>query len=110
MIPLVTTTVTIDRGTSTGDPYESDTVTAVATDVDAHISGPSGSDQRVGGSQEVVDAVLLAPTTPMILRGDQVTDNVTGDAWTVTWVRTRTGLGLAHQRAGLVAVAGGSGG
>lgn len=108
---LATTTLTISRPASDGDPYETAAVTSVATGVAGHVSAPSGSDQRVGGAQEVVDAVLLVPgRTPTILRSDIVADELTGETWRVTWTRARLGLGLDHQKAGLVAVKGGSGG
>lgn len=107
---LATSTFAISRPAVDGDPYETAAVTSIATGVAAHLSAPSGNDQRVGGDQEVVDAVLLAPPTPTLVRGDIVLDEATSESWRITWTRARLGLGLDHQKAGLVAVKGGSGG
>lgn len=107
---LASTTVTIARSNGTGDPYVDVTPAAVADGVQAHISTPTGSDARVGGAQEIVDAVLLTETDPVLQRADRVTCETTGDTYTITWVRRRTGLGLDHQQAGLVAVKGAANG
>lgn len=103
---LATTTVRIDRPAQAADPYETTTSSTLAAGVAAHISTPSGNDLRVGGKTEVVDAVLLIDRTPVLLRTDLVVDETTGDTWQVTWTRQRIGLGLDHQKAGLVAVKG----
>jgi hypothetical protein len=107
---LASTTVTVTRTDGTGDPYVDATPSEVAERVRAHISAPTGSDARVGGAQEIVDAVLLTEVTPALQRADRVTCETTGDTYTITWVRRRTGLGLDHQQAGLVAVKGASNG
>jgi hypothetical protein len=110
MLPVTTTTVTvIDQG-GIGDPYEAGTATTVATGVPAHIGSPSGMESRLGGEREVVDAVLHIDVTPLLTRSYVVVDEQTDETWSITWVRTRIGLGLDHQRAGLVAVKGGAGG
>lgn len=110
MIPLATTTVTVRRGSGTGDPYEADTATVVASRLPAHVSGPGGSADDVGGAQEVVDARLLMDITPCLTRIDRVTDEQTGRTYEVVWSRVRQGLGLDHQVAGLRAVAGSANG
>lgn len=111
MLTLPTTTVTITRPDGTGDPYvEPATPSTIATAAPAHISAPSGTDARVGGDQETVDAVLLIDITPALTRLDIVADDLTGETYNVTWTRRRTGLGLDHQKAGLVAVKGGASG
>lgn len=106
---LATTTVRVERPAQDGDPYESTSSSTLADGVPAHISTPSGADLRIGGKTEVVDAILLAPKCPVLVRTDLVVDETTGDTWQVTWTRVRIGLGLDHQKAGLVAVKGASG-
>jgi hypothetical protein len=111
VLVLSTTTVGIRRPTQDDDPYETPaTPTTIATGVPAHISAPSGADARVGGKEELVDAVLLVDTTTPLQRIDLIDDELTGETYSVTWTRQRTGLGLDHQKAGLVAVKGGASG
>lgn len=106
---LSTTTVTIVEPDGSGDPYvDPGPAATIGAGVPAHISDPSGSDRRVGGDQEIVDAVLLIDVTPVLSRTMLVTDDVTGERYAVRWCRRRTGLGLDHQKAGLVAVKGGA--
>jgi hypothetical protein len=106
---LVTTdSVTIERTAGTGDPYESATVTTIATATPARISAPSGDDLVVGGAKEVVDAVLYLDPAPVLAFGDIVVDEATDERYRVAWVRQRRGLGLDHQHAGLTAVKGGA--
>ncbi|MGK2948990.1 MAG: hypothetical protein ACSLFP_10475 [Acidimicrobiales bacterium] len=100
MLPLATTTITIERPSST-DPYETPTTTDVACGVAAHIGSPSGNEVDQGGQQERVDAVLLAKAGIGLLHTDLVVDDGTGDRYRVVWVRQRQGLGLDHTRAGL---------
>lgn len=107
---LATTTVRVERPAQDADPYETTSTATLATGVPAHISAPSGADQRIGGDAEVVDAILLTDRTPVLVRTDIVVDETTGDTWQVTWTRVRIGLGLDHQKAGLVAVKGAAGG
>lgn len=110
MLLLTTTTVTIAQPAGGGDPYEAAVLTVVAAGVPANVTSPTGRDARVGGDQELVDALLTIDTTPVLDRTMRVTDDVTGELWDITWCRRRTGLGLDHQVAGLVAVKGGSNG
>lgn len=106
MIPLATTTVTLRRTGGGADPYEPDDLGFVATGVAAHVDVPAGAELVVGGRQEDVNARLLLGPTPVVVPGDDVDDDTTGECWRVTWVRRRTGLGLDHQVAGLRAVKG----
>lgn len=103
MIPLATTTVAIEAA-DTPEPYEATTYTARATGVAAHISGPNGAERAGQDGGERIDAVLLCDAT--VARNDRVTDEATGAVYRVAWALTRTGLGLGHTRAGLVATAG----
>lgn len=107
MLTLPTTTVTIGRP-APGDPYEPAATTVVETERPATISAPTGREMAVGGSQEVVDAVLLTTPDVSLTQYDTVTDNGTGEVWQVSWVRRRLGLGLDHTQAGLMAVKGGA--
>lgn len=102
MLPLTTTTVTVEAA-STPEPYEGTTWSARGT-FPAHISGPSGTERPGVDGGERIDAVLLVDTT--VASGDRVTDQGTGQVFRVAWSLTRTGLGLDHTRAGLVAAAG----
>lgn len=111
MLTVPTTTVTITRANGDGDPYEEPATPAtIAVALPAHISGPSGADLRVGGAQEIIDAVLLIDVAPALERADLVADDLTGASYRTTWSVRRTGLGLDHQKAGLVAVKGGANG
>lgn len=109
MLPLATTTVTVVEQATSGDPYETATSTTVATGVRAVIGSPTGVDARVGGDQEVVEAAGELDGT-YATRTCRLVDEHTGDVWQVVWVRNRVGLGLDHQRVGLVAVQGGASG
>lgn len=106
MIPLSTTTVTIERPTAGADAFEAVTYAEVAVAVPGHVSSPSGTEARGSGTQEAVSATLaLVPGTD-VRRQDRVTDDSTGDIWQVEWVRARQGLGLDRVVAGLNAVTG----
>lgn len=110
-LPLTTTTVTIERVTeAANDPTDAPTVSTVAAGVPADIGSPAGTDQVVGGSRELVDAVLLVNPDVDLQRGDSVVDDLTGESWRLAWLRERTGLGLDHLRGGLQRVKGAAGG
>ena len=110
MIPLATTTITVKVLASGDDPYNDAAVSVLATGVRAHFGHPSGSERLVGGQEEKVDMVLSCDPVVGLSHYCRVTDDSTAETWDVLWVRKRTGLGLDHQRAGLQAVSGGSGG
>ena len=101
---LPTTSVTVAAADAAAEPFEPSTPTVRATGQTAHISAPSGSERVGDAGGERIDAVLLCDTT--VARGDTVTDEATGTAYRVAWVHARTGLGLDHTRAGLVATTG----
>ena len=105
-----TTTVTIVRPDASGDPYEAATTITVATGVRAHISAPSGNDLAIGGDKEVISAVAYLPAGTTVTRADQITDDQTGDTYTVAWSHARRGLGLDHVQLGLRAVEGAANG
>lgn len=102
MIPLATTTVVVEARTA-AEPYEAATYTERGTYA-AHVSGPSGAERQGDAGGERIDAVLLTEGT--VARDDRVTDQGTGAVYRVAWSLARTGLGLDHTRAGLVATAG----
>lgn len=107
MLPLITTSVDVDRPTPAVDPDDPGTLVRLFTGLSGHVGSPSGDSVVAGGQQELVDAVLyVALTDPAIDAGDIVTDLGTGDIWRVTFARTRRGLGLDHQAAGLRSVIG----
>jgi hypothetical protein len=112
MLPLATTTVTVERpAVQDGDPDDDwfdQAPTVIAAGMACTITSPSGDDSVVAGHKEVVDAVLHAPPTPLLTHLDLVVDDTSGDRWRIVWVRRRQGLGLDHQVAGLRAVTGGA--
>lgn len=110
MLILATTTITVIEQGDDGDPYETGTSTTLATGVPACIGSPQGDETRLGGEREQVDAVVNLDITPALGRSCVVVDELTGERWSVTWVRRRSGLGLDHQRAGLRAVKGAASG
>ena len=105
---IPTTSVTIARPSGDGDPYEAARTAQVARGVRAHVSGLSPSSQRTGGAQQVVDATLFLDVAVPLRKMDRVTDEVTGETYTVTWAVLKIGLGLDYQKAGLVRVDGGA--
>lgn len=107
MIPLATTTITVRRP-SGGDPTDAPSFDRVARGVRAVISAPSGSQNVVGGNQEVVDAALSCDPTA-IERTDLIEDDTTGDTYAIVWARQRVALGLDHTTAGLRKVTGAAG-
>lgn len=108
-LPLVTTTVDVDRPTSASDPDEPGTLVRLFTAIGAHISVPSGDTVVAGGRQELVDALgYVDLTDPALDAGDIVTDRTTGDTWRTTFARRRQGIGLDHQALGLRIVEGAS--
>lgn len=104
---LSTTAVRIEYPTTlSGDGEESISWAVRDTERAAHLSGPSGAEQVNGGQRSVYDAVLYVDSGCEVARYDRVTDLRTGLVWQVSWVQPRTGLGLDHVKAGLVAVDG----
>lgn len=97
---MATTTVTLQDRSAT-EPYEAPTWTTAASGVAAHIGQPSGQERFVGGSQEALDAVLLAEAGTEVEHTQRVVDDITGDTFEVVWVQDRQGLGLDHVKAGL---------
>lgn len=109
MIPLATTTVTVRRPTDdTQDLTDQPAYETVASMIPAAITAPAGSGTAVGGRQEQIDA-QLAVDPMVLLLGDLVDDDATGDTYTVAWTFQRNGLGLDHVTAGLRKVRGAGG-
>lgn len=99
-VPLATTTITVTRPAVGDDPYDGAVSTStIATGVRAHISAPSGREQRQGGSQETVDFRLDCDTVDL-RHGDTVTD-AAGEAYEVIWAQPRAAFGLDHVAAGV---------
>lgn len=107
-LPLAVTTITVRRPPA-GDPYEPATAPVIATGVRAVIGSPSGSERRIGGQLSEITDVLNCDVTDLDHR-DLVDDEVTGESYSVEWVRKRIGLGLDHVKAGLRQTKGGSSG
>ena len=105
-LPLTTTTVTIEDIPPGVDPYDDQTYSVSGSGVPAVISGPSGTDVRIGGDQQTITAILLCENTVPIHPSSRVTDDTTGRVYTVSWVNERYELGLGHIKAGLYEVTG----
>ena len=102
MLPLTTTTVTIERPAANIDPYEDATTwTTISTGVPGVVSGNAGLDVRVGGDQSTLLAQLHIDNGYDLRKSDRVTDATSGEVWYVTWVRNRYELGLEYTAAGL---------
>lgn len=110
MIPLATTTITVERTEllATADPY--DAVTAnpetVASGVRAHLSAPGGIERQRGQSQQEDVAWRLACDPCEMTADCIVVDDATGDRFEIEWARLRTGLGIDHIEASLRQVTG----
>jgi hypothetical protein len=109
MLPLATTTVTVERPEG-GDPYEPQDATTVSTGTPGHVSAPSGREVDRGGELEAISAVLLTDSGIDLAHTDLVLDEGTGERYRVAWVDHRRGLGLDHTKAGLVRYQGGANG
>lgn len=106
MIPFATTTITVRRPAPTDEPYETPGPTSVvASGVRAHISTSRGSENVVGGDQEVVYFRLTCDPVDLD-HADFVDDEATGLVYDCEWARLRRGLGLDHVEAGLRQVEG----
>jgi hypothetical protein len=107
MMPLATTTYTIKRATNlTGDSAEALNFEVVYTGVEGSTVYLSGSESLIGGDRERVDGRILLDPGFDVHHADQVVDELTGDAWDVSFVRHRTGLDLDHQVLGVYAITG----
>lgn len=110
MIPLATTTITVERTAllATDDPYDTPTASpeTVASGVRAHLSTPGGFEVQRGATQQEDVAWRLA-CDPCDMTADcVVVDDATGDRFEIEWARLRTGLGIDHIEAGLRQVTG----
>lgn len=107
-IPLATTTISVARVAAdpTRDGYDAPpAASTVASGVRAHIGRPAGNVNLAGGVRESVGFTL--DCDPIVLTtGDTITDDRTGEQYTVLWARTRIGLGLDHTQAALQQVTG----
>lgn len=101
MIPLATTSVSTTRADRTVDAYDPDqAVTAIASGIRAVIHAGGGTVRLVGGQRVVNPATVTCD--PFDLRaGDTMTDDQTGQTWTVLAVSSYPQLGLGHLQASL---------
>lgn len=105
MIPLATTTVSVERRGDESANYEAVTLTPIASGVRAHIGTPSGTEFLKGGSRETVTFRL--DCDPVELDSEcEVTDDRTGERYQVIWAKQRSGFGLDHTVADLRQVTG----
>ena len=96
MIPLATTTITVEAATET-EPGEGRTFTTTLTGVPAHLSAPSTLERlRAGGGGEADEWNLYTEPTVSISHTDRVTDESTGAVFEVVTAVRRSGLGLDH--------------
>lgn len=102
-LPLATATCTVERE-GPHEPYEKGVWRQVAARVRCVVSDPTAADQRAGGSEVVIDAVLLADPCDLVA-GDRVRVS-DGRVFRVQHVVRRPEL-VGHVKAGLLAVSGG---
>lgn len=103
MIPISTTTITVERGDASGDAYDGVTYSTVYRGIRAVIGSPGGSEVNEGGSSQQATARLNCD--PIILHHtDRVTDDETGIVYEVTFTARRLGVGIDHTVADLVYV------
>lgn len=109
-IPISSTTITIYRPDQDGtvDDYDrDDDITnrnrQIAAGVRAVIGSPSGQELNDGGTSEIVTVRLQCDVTDL-RHDDEVVDDLTGVEYVVIWAKRRTGLGVDHMAAELVAV------
>lgn len=106
MIPLNTTTVSTTRADPTVDPYDpGQSVVAIGSHVRAVIKSVGGSVHLVGG-QRVVEPATVVCDRFDLEEGDTMTDDRTGEVWTVLNVSGFPQLGLDHLSATLRSVSG----
>ena len=101
MLPLTTTSVTIERPTTNQDPYDTSVWNVIASDVPGVVSGNAGLDIRVGGDQSTNLTTLHIDDGHDLQKSDRITDQETAEVWYVTWVRKRYEFGLAYTTGGL---------
>lgn len=101
-LPLTTTQVLIERPDPDVDQYSDPVWTEIAR-VDGVVSIASGSGIRVGGDSSTLNSELhINPISGDVLQHhDRVTDLMSGEVWSVDWVRHRYELGLEYTKAGL---------
>lgn len=96
MIPLVTTTVDVQRATES-EPGEGRTWATRHRDVNAHISAPSGIETAApGGGRQVITASFALDHHTDLRNTDRLIDATTGITWEVDTAVPRIGLGLDH--------------
>lgn len=104
-LPVATTRITVYRtdADGTADAFDRPAPTVIYAGVPAVIGGHSGSETTLGGSAQTRQARL--DCDPIDLRHDDtVVDDTTGDTWHVIWCAHRTGLGVDHTVADVIAV------
>lgn len=101
MIPLSTTTVTVEEMTE-AEPGEGRTASTIAIGIRAVIGSPTGAEAYLpgGGTSQVTDILNCDPVA--VTHTCRVTDETTGAVYEVEWIRQRIGLGLDHTKCGLV--------
>lgn len=106
MIPLATTTVTVEQPAERADEMDGPSYETATGPHDAHVSAPSGSERVGGEGVERIDAVLFVAADVDISQGARVVDVGTSTTYRCSFATHRQGLGLDHKRCGLVAVEG----
>lgn len=108
-VPLATSTYTFSRLTNgDADSTEAAVYTDVVTGVRGTTTFVTGYEIVRQGSVEQVDArILCDPVQDVSLsHSDRVTDEKTGEVWSISFVRQRQGLGLNHLVVGVNAQSG----
>lgn len=95
MIPLPTTTITVERvADPDADQFDPASWQVIGINVPAHLGSPGGSENRDGGARSDLTARLVCDTVELLAR-DRILDQTTGQYWSVQWVIQRNWL-LAH--------------
>lgn len=100
-LPLSTTTVLVELDERT-EPDDAPSYGTPSGPHPAHVSAPTGTERVGGQGVERIDAALYVDEDVTLAAGARITDQGTGLVYRLAWSTPRQGLGLAHQRAGLV--------
>lgn len=106
MIPLATSSYTVERADMSGDSGDELSFVAVATGVRGTSVYYSGTESVMQGDRERVDGRIMLDTDFQVKYYDRLVDETTGDTWALSFVRKRLGFGLEHLVCGVYEITG----
>lgn len=106
MIPLAVNSYTVQRADMSGDSGDELTFANVATGVRGSSVYYSGTESVMQGDRERVDARIFIDPVYDVRYYDRLVDEITGDVWSISFVRKRVGFGLDHLVCGVYAITG----